>query len=62
MPETMASDQHDTGRVEGTKFVTPTHRFFKLNEASEPLKDTLKMLEIPLPAGVLGLRPLSEAQ
>jgi len=46
--------------LQASEFVTPTHRFFKLNEASEPLKDTLKMLGIPLPAGVLGLRPLSE--
>ena len=46
--------------LQASEFVTPTHRFFKLNEASEPLKDTLKMLGISLPAGVLGLRPLSE--
>jgi transposase len=46
--------------LQASEFVTPTHRFFKLNEASEPLKDTLKMLGIPLPSGVLGLRPLSE--
>jgi len=45
-----------------TEFHTPTHRFFKLNEAPEPLGDTLKMLGIPLPAGVLGLRLLSEVQ
>jgi hypothetical protein len=48
--------------LKATEFITPTHRFFKLNEAAEPLKDILKMLEIPLPAGVLGLRPLSEEQ
>ena len=46
--------------LQASEFATPTHRFFKLNEASETLKDTLKMLGIPLPAGVLGLRPLSE--
>ena len=43
-----------------TEFLTPTHRFFKLNEAAAPLCDTLKMLKIPLPTGVLGLRLLSE--
>ena len=45
-----------------SEFQTPTHRFFKLNEAAAPLGDTLKMLAIPLPAGVLGLEPLSEGQ
>ena len=45
-----------------TEFQTPTHRFFKLNEASEPVRDTLKMLGIPLPVGVLGLSTLSESQ
>ena len=45
-----------------SEFQTLTHRFFKLNEASEPVRDTLKMLGIPLPSGVLGLRPLSESQ
>jgi len=43
-----------------TEFHTSTHRFFKLNEAAAPLGDTLKVLGIPLPAGVLGLRLLSE--
>jgi len=45
-----------------TEFQTPTHRFFKLNEATETVRDTLKMLGIPLPSGVLGLRTLSESQ
>jgi len=43
-----------------SEFQTPSHGFFKLNEATAPLKDTLKMLKIPLPSGVLGLRTLSE--
>jgi transposase len=50
---------HQIGKIlEGlqvSEFETPTHRFFKLNEASEPLRDTLKMLAIPLPSSVLGL-------
>ena len=45
-----------------SEFQSPTHRFFKLNEAAEPLNETLKKLMIPLPTGVLGLRPLSEEQ
>ena len=48
--------------LQSSEFQTPTHGFFKLNEASEPVRDTLKMLEIPLPAGILGLRSLSESQ
>jgi len=30
-----------------SEFQTPTHRFFKLNEATEPVRDTLKLLGIP---------------
>lgn len=45
-----------------SEFQTPTHGFFKLNEASEPVRDTLKMLGIPLPAGVLGLQLLAESR
>jgi len=45
-----------------SEFQTPTHRFFKLNEATESVRDTLKLLGIPLPAGVLGLRSVSESQ
>jgi transposase len=45
-----------------SEFQTPTHRFFKLNEATEPVRDTLKMLGIPLSAGVLGLQTLAESQ
>lgn len=48
--------------LQASEFETPTHRFIKLNEAAEPLNDALKMLGIPLPTGVLGLRPLSEEQ
>lgn len=47
---------------QASEFETPTHRFFKLNEAAEPLKETLKKLRIPLPSGVLGLRPLPEKE
>jgi hypothetical protein len=48
--------------LQSSEFQTPTHGFFKLNEACEPVRDTLKMLGIPLPVGVLGLRALSESQ
>jgi transposase len=48
--------------LQASEFETPTHRFFKLNEAAEPLNDTLKKLMIPLQTGVFGLRPLSEEQ
>lgn len=48
--------------LQASEFETPTHRFFKLNEAAEPLKETLKMLRIPLPSGVLGLQPLPEME
>ena len=48
--------------LKASEFETPIHRFFKLNEASEPLSDTLKLLRIPLPTGVLGLRPSLEEQ
>ena len=46
--------------LQASEFETPTHRFFKLNEAAEPLNDALKLLRIPLPTGVLGLRPRFE--
>jgi transposase len=49
-------------QLQASEFETPSHRFFKLNEATEPLQETLKMLKIPLPAGVLGLQPLAESQ
>lgn len=48
--------------LQASEFQTSTHKFFKLNEASPDLQDSLKMLGIPLPAGVLGLEPLSESQ
>ena len=48
--------------LQASEFETPTHRFFKLNEAAEPLKETLKMLRIPLLSGVFGLQPLPEKE
>ncbi len=53
------------GILEGlqvTEFQTPSHRFFKLNEASAPIRETLKMLGIPLPTGIYGLEALSGSQ
>lgn len=42
-------------------FHTPTHEFFKLNEAGESLCETLKKLSIPLPASVFALKPVPES-
>jgi transposase len=48
--------------LQSSEFQTPNHRFFKLNEASGPVRDVLEMLGIPLPSGVLGLQSPAESQ
>jgi len=45
-----------------SEFHTPSHCFFQLNEPTEPLKETLKALKIPLPPRILGIRPHSQSQ
>lgn len=45
-----------------SEFHTPSHSFFQLNEPTEPLKETLKALKIPLPPRILGIRPHSQSQ
>jgi transposase len=47
--------------LKATEFHTPSHLFFKRNEASPQLRNMLKKLEIPLPNSVLSVTPLPES-
>ena len=42
--------------LRATEFHTPTQSFFRMNEVSQPVRQTFKSLEIPLPKRVLAIR------
>lgn len=52
--------RHLLADLQVTEFHTPSHLFFKRNEASPRLRNVLKKLEIPLPNSVLDITPLPE--
>jgi len=52
--------RHLLADLRATEFHTPSHLFFKRNEASSELRNILKKLAIPLPDSVLSVTPLPE--
>ena len=46
--------------LQATEVHTPSHLFFKRNEASPEVRKTLKKLAIPLPNSVLSISPLND--
>jgi transposase len=47
-------------RLQATEVHTPSHLFFKQNEASPELREVLKKLAIPLPNSILSISPLDD--
>jgi len=41
--------------LQATEFHTPTQRFFRMNEVSQPVRQVFKSLAIPLPKRVLAI-------